>query len=58
MRKKKIKEILIGSNNKGKIKEISDLLPKSYKILIPSDFNLSSPKENGKTFIKNSLIKF
>ena len=57
MRKKKIKEILIGSNNKGKIKEISDLLPKSYKILIPSDFNLSSPKENGKTFIKNSLIK-
>ena len=57
MCKKKIKKILIGSNNKGKIKEIKDLLPKNYKILTPSQFKLSSPPENGKTFIKNSLIK-
>ena len=28
MSKKKIKEIFIGSNNKGKLKEIADLLPK------------------------------
>jgi len=33
MSKKKIKEIIIGSNNTGKIKEIRDLLPKKYKIL-------------------------
>jgi len=57
MFKKKIKKIVIGSNNKGKIKEIRDLLPKNYKILIPSQFKLASPPENGKTFIKNSLIK-
>ena len=57
MFKKKIKKIVIGSNNKGKIKEIKDLLPKNYKILIPSQFKLASPPENGKTFIKNSLIK-
>ena len=57
MCKKKIKKILIGSNNKGKIKEIRDLLPKNYKILIPSQFKLASPPENGKTFTKNSLIK-
>ena len=57
MYKKKIREIVIGSNNKGKIKEIKDLLPKYYKILTPSQFNLSSPAETGKTFKKNSLIK-
>ena len=57
MFKKKNREIIIGSNNPGKIKEIRDLLPKIYKIFIPKDFNLNSPKENGKTFIQNSLIK-
>ena len=57
MLKKKNREIIIGSNNTGKIKEIRDLLPKSYKILTPNNFNLRSPKENGKTFIENSLIK-
>ena len=57
MFKKKIKKIVIGSNNKGKIKEIRDLLPKNYKILTPSHFKLASPPENGKTFIKNSLLK-
>ena len=57
MFKKKNREIIIGSNNPGKIKEIRDLLPKIYKIFSPKDFNLKSPKENGKTFIQNSLIK-
>ena len=57
MIKKKNREIIIGSNNKGKIKEIRDLLPKTYKILTPDNFNISSPKENGKSFIENSLIK-
>ena len=34
MSKKKIKEIFIGSNNKGKLKEIADLLPKKLKNLL------------------------
>tara|TARA_B100001121_G_scaffold125724_1_gene110162 strand:+ start:569 stop:1171 length:603 start_codon:yes stop_codon:yes gene_type:complete len=57
MQKKKYKEIVIGTNNKGKLREIKDLLPKSYKISSPKDYKLKSPKENGKTFLKNSLIK-
>tara|TARA_Y100000590_G_scaffold52051_1_gene54607 strand:- start:1422 stop:2024 length:603 start_codon:yes stop_codon:yes gene_type:complete len=57
MSKKKIVEILIGSNNQGKLKEIKDLLPNNIKIFSPMDFNLKSPRENGKTFIENSLIK-
>ena len=57
MLKKKNKEIVVGSNNDGKIKEIKDLLPKYYSITSPKDYGLKSPKENGDTFLKNSLIK-
>ena len=57
MYKKKNREIIIGSNNTGKIKEIRDLLPKTYKILTPYELNLKSPRENGKSFLENSLIK-
>ncbi|WP_440924357.1 RdgB/HAM1 family non-canonical purine NTP pyrophosphatase [Candidatus Pelagibacter sp.] len=57
MLKKKNKEILIGTNNKGKLKEIKDLLPKSIKVFSTSDFNLKSPAENGQTFKENSIIK-
>ena len=54
---KKISELLIGSNNKGKLKEIKALLPKRIKIYSTSDFNIKSPVENGKTFEENSIIK-
>ncbi len=57
MLKKKNKEIVVGSNNEGKVKEIKDLLPKYYIISSPKDYSLKSPKENGGTFLKNSLIK-
>jgi XTP/dITP diphosphohydrolase len=54
---KKISHLLIGSNNKGKLKEIKALLPKCMKIYSTSDFNIKSPVENGKTFEENSIIK-
>ena len=57
MSEKKIKEIFIGSNNKGKLKEIADLLPKSLKIYSNLDFKISSPIETGTTFKQNSLLK-
>jgi XTP/dITP diphosphohydrolase len=57
MLKKKIIKLLIGTNNKGKLKEIRDLLPKNLEILSTSDFKLKSPIENGKSFEENSLIK-
>lgn len=57
MLKKKIKKLLIGTNNNGKFREIRDLLPKYIKIYSISDFNLKSPKEYGLTFQENSLIK-
>ena len=57
MLKKKINKLLIGTNNKGKLREIKVLLPKSVKIYSTSEFNLKSPIENGSTFGENSLIK-
>ena len=57
MKAKKISQLLIGTNNKGKLREIKALLPKNIKIYSTSDYNLKSPKENGNTFKENSLIK-
>ena len=57
MQNKKIKKLLIGTNNKGKFKEISKLLPKYIKIISVSGFKIKSPKENGKTFRENSMLK-
>ena len=54
---KKITNLLIGTNNEGKLREIKELLPKYIKTYSTSDFNLKSPKENGKTFEDNSIIK-
>tara|TARA_X000000368_G_scaffold395572_1_gene363127 strand:+ start:251 stop:853 length:603 start_codon:yes stop_codon:yes gene_type:complete len=57
MQNKKIRKILIGTNNKGKFKEIRGLLPRYIKTYSTSDFKLKSPKENGKNFVQNSIIK-
>mgnify|MGYP001367006045 FL=1 len=57
MLKKKIKTLLIGTNNKGKLNEIRDLLPKSIKNYPTSKFKLKSPVENGNSFKENSLLK-
>ncbi len=54
---KKISKLLIGTNNKGKYKEIKDLLPKYIKTYSTSEFKLKSPIEDGLTFTENSIIK-
>ena len=54
---KKISKLLIGTNNKGKYREIKDLLPKYIKTYSTSEFKLKSPKEDGLTFEENSIIK-
>ena len=54
---KKISKLLIGTNNIGKYKEIRDLLPKYIKTFSTFDFKLKSPREDGFTFIENSIIK-
>ena len=57
MVRKKIFDLIIGTNNSGKLREIKALLPNNLKIYTPKILKLKSPKENGKTFNENSLIK-
>ena len=57
MQKKKIIELLIGSNNPGKLKEIRDLMPNNLKVYSPKELKLESPKETGRSFKENSIIK-
>ena len=57
MYKQKINKLIIGTNNKGKLREIRNLLPKNIKIYSTLGLNLNSPVENGKNFKENSLIK-
>ena len=54
---KKIEKILIGTHNKGKIREISYLLNKKIKKISPFQLNIKSPAETGKSFKANSELK-
>ena len=54
---RKITEIIIGTNNQGKYKELCDLLPDNIKKYSPKELNIASPKETGKSFKENSVIK-
>jgi XTP/dITP diphosphohydrolase len=54
---KKIDKILIGTHNKGKIKEIGYLLNKKIKRVTPFQLNIKSPRETGKSFKSNSELK-
>ena len=53
----KVKEIIIGTNNEGKYKEIYNLLPNKVRKYSPKEFDISSPEETGKTFKENSFLK-
>ena len=53
----KIKEIIIGTNNEGKYREICDLLPNDIKKHSPKKFDILSPAETGTSFEENSFIK-
>ena len=54
---KKIKEILIGTNNSGKYEEICNLLPNNIKKYSLKQFGILSPRETGKSYKENALIK-
>ena len=57
MYSKKIKHIVLGTNNQGKVREIKKLLPRGVKIITPKKLNIRSPNETGRSFLQNSLIK-
>ena len=54
---KKVKKILLATNNPGKFRELKEILPKKIKYYKPKNFKLNEPIENGKTFKSNAKIK-
>ena len=44
MAKEKIKDLFIGTNNKGKLREIVSLLPKNIKIYSKSKLNIKTSR--------------
>ena len=52
-----MKKILIGTHNRGKFKEIAYLLSKKLKKISPITLKIKSPKETGKSFSSNSILK-
>ena len=52
-----MKKILVGTHNSGKYREICYLLSKKIKKISPKTLNIDSPKETGKTFLSNSILK-
>ncbi|MBR5598660.1 MAG: XTP/dITP diphosphatase [Alphaproteobacteria bacterium] len=54
----KSREIIFASNNKGKIKEIKEILyPLGIKVISGEDIELPDVEETGKTFEENAYIK-
>ncbi len=50
-------KILIGTHNKGKFREIAQLISKKYKKVSPIELQIKSPKETGRSFKSNSELK-
>ena len=53
----KIREIIVGTNNNEKYREICDLLPDKIKKYSPKDLKILTLEENGKSFDENSMLK-
>ena len=54
---KKKTQLLIGTHNDGKFKEISKLINKKIKKISPKSLNIKAPRETGKSFKLNSELK-
>lgn len=52
------KQVVLASNNSGKLTEITHILSGANIELLPqSNFNVTEVEETGKTFVENALIK-
>ena len=52
------KKVIVASHNSGKVREIKGLLkPYNFTIQSASDLKIKEPKETGKNFIENAILK-
>jgi len=50
-------ELVVATNNRGKLEELQSLLPDGLTLLTMGDAGIDSPDETGTTFQENALIK-
>ena len=52
------KKVIVASHNSGKVREIKSLLkPYSFTIQSASDLKIKEPRETGKNFVENAILK-
>ncbi len=53
-----MKKIVLASNNKGKVREINQILAElDISVLPQSEFNVDEAEETGLTFVENAILK-
>ena len=53
-----MKKIVLASNNKGKVREINQILAElDISVLPQSEFNIDEVEETGLTFVENAILK-
>ncbi len=53
-----MKKIVLASNNRGKVREINQILAElNISVLPQSDFNITEAEETGLTFVENAILK-
>ena len=53
-----MKKIVLASNNKGKVREINQILTElDISVLPQSEFNIDEAEETGLTFVENAILK-
>nr|WP_086940318.1 XTP/dITP diphosphatase [Thaumasiovibrio occultus] len=51
-------KLVLATGNKGKVREMADLLADfGFEVLAQSEFNVSDVEETGTTFVENAIIK-
>lgn len=51
-------KIVLATGNKGKVKEMSDVLADfGFEVVAQTDLGIESPEETGLTFVENALLK-
>ncbi|MGQ0286542.1 RdgB/HAM1 family non-canonical purine NTP pyrophosphatase [Pasteurellaceae bacterium 22721_9_1] len=51
-------KIVLATGNKGKVKEMSDVLAEfGWEVIAQTDLNIESPEETGLTFVENAILK-
>ncbi len=51
-------KIVLATGNKGKVKEMADVLSDfGFEVIAQTDLGIESPEETGLTFVENALLK-